>query len=178
MPVTAKRRSSVVATVVVAAIPAVLLAGLAVEWALTRTRAPETPLWRENTFAALRSAPGAPAGWEERWVVAVHPGCPHCRASLASLAAARDRSGAAVEITALIVDAAVPPPDSTVARLPADETRWDARGRWRRRWGHGVYGEVLCFDAAGVLQRVLPPFLDPAEAERHIDALGLTAFPE
>ena len=131
-----------------------------------------------SCFAALRSAPGAPAGWEERWVVAVHPGCPHCRASLASLAAARDRSGAAVEITALIVDAQVPPADSTVAHLPADETRWDARGRWRRAWGHGVYGEVLCFDAAGALRRVLPPFLDPAEAERSIDALGLAAFPD
>lgn len=177
MPVVAKRRSSATAAALVA-IPTVLLAALAIEWVLARSRPHETPRWRERSFAALRSAPGAPAEWDERWVVAVHPGCPHCRVSLASLAAARDRSGAAVEITALIVDAAVPPPDSTVARLPADETRWDARGRWRRGWGHGVYGEVLCFDPAGTLQRVLPPFLDPAEAERRIDALGLAALPE
>ena len=177
MPVSTRRRSFAVPAFLVA-IPAVLLAALAAEWALGRTRPLETPRWRERSFAALRTAPGAPVGWEERWVVAVHPGCTHCRRSLASLAAARDRSGAAVEITALIVDAQVPPPESTVARLPADETRWDARGRWRRRWGHGVYGEVLCFDAAGVLQRVLPPFPDALEAERRIDALGLDAFPE
>ena len=177
MPVIAERRSSVV-TVSLIAIPALLLASLGVDWAIHRGRPREAPHWSERIFVALRAAPGAPAEWEERWVVAVHPGCPHCRASLASLAAARDRSGAAVEITALIVDAGSPPPDSTVAHLPADETRWDARGRWRRAWGHGVYGEVLCFDPAGALRRVLPPFSEPAEAERRITALGLAAFPE
>lgn len=177
MPVIAKRRPSVV-TVSLIAIPAVLLASLGADWAVHRSLPHETPRWNERTFTALRTAPGAPVEWEERWVVAVHPGCPHCRVSLASLAAARDRSGAAVEITALIVDAPAPPPDSIVAHLPADETRWDARGRWRRAWGHGLYGEVLCFDAAGALRRVLPPFLEPADADRRITALGLAAFPE
>ena len=177
MPDTAKRRPSALAVAVVA-LPAALLGVLAVEWAIQRGRPHEMPRWNERTFAALRVAPGAPPEWEERWVVAVHPGCPHCRVSLASLAAARDGSGAAVEITALLVDTAAPPPDSTVAHLPADETRWDARGRWRSAWGHGVYGEVLCFDPAGALRRVLPPFLAPADARRRLTALGLAALPE
>lgn len=177
MPVIAERRSSVV-TVSLIAIPALLLASLGTDWAIHRGRSRAAPRWNEGTFAALRTAPGVPAVWDERWVVAIHPGCPHCRTSLASLAAARDRSGAAVEITALIVDAPAPPPDSIVAHLPADETRWDARGRWRRAWGHGVYGEVLCFDPTGALRRVLPPFSEPADAERRITALGLASFPE
>ncbi len=111
-------------------------------------------------------------------MVAVHPGCPHCRTSLASLAAARERTGAAIEITALIVDAARAPSDSVVAHLPADETSWDANGRWRARWRHGVYGEVLCFDPRGALRRVLPPFMNPVDAERGLIALGLDAWPE
>jgi hypothetical protein len=175
MPVTSRHRPLLVAIVL---IPTGLLLALAVEWTIERGRPHETPLWNDRSFTALRTAPGAPAGWEERWVVAVHPGCPHCRVSLASLAAARDRSGAAVEITALIVDAAAPPSQSMLARLPADETRWDERSRWRRGWGHGVYGEVLCFDPGGALRRVLPPFLDVGDAEQRITALGLAAFTE
>jgi len=171
------RRRSMPATLVLATLLATFVA-LAATWIASRARRAESPRWTSQSFAPLRTAPGAPVGWDERWVVAVHPGCPHCATSLASLAAARERTGAAIEITALIVDAARAPSDSTVARLPADETCWDASGRWRARWRHGVYGEVLCFDARGALLRTIPPFMNAAAAERRLIALGLDAWPD
>ena len=160
------------------AVLSTLLLALAVLWIAARARVTEVPRWSDEEFASLHEAPGAPDGWAERWVVAVEPDCPHCRVSLESVAAARDHSGAAVDVTALIVDAARAPADSTLAMLPADESRWDSGGRWRRSWGHAIYGEVLCFDPAGRLLRVLPPFRDASEARRQLSSLGLDAFPE
>ncbi len=134
------------------------LTGLGVLWLIDRARPREAPRWNEAVFVPLHEAPGAPEGWSERWAVALHPGCPHCRASLVALAEARDRSGAPVRVTALLVDASWPPPDSVLARLEADEIWWDVENRWRRRWGHRVYGETFCFDSTGALTRLLPPF--------------------
>jgi hypothetical protein len=141
------------------------LAGL---WALDRAHPREAPRWEPARFPALHAAPGAAEGWREHWVVAVHPGCPHCRVSLSVLAAARDRSRAAVHVTALLVDVPEPPGDG-LAAMPADEVHWDAEGCWRQRWRHRVYGETFCFDSTGTLIRSLAPF---ARVEEALEALG------
>lgn len=162
----------------VLALPAVALVALGALWAHSRLAPRETPRWTPGEFTALTEARGAPAAWDERWVVAYHPGCPHCAASLASVATARDAALAPIRITALIVDAAAAPAESLLARLPADETWWDSGGRWRGRWRHAVYGEVACFDAHGNLLRILPPFAAETEARRRLATLGLEALPD
>ena len=63
------------------------------------------------------------------------------------------------------VTESLPPGDA----LPADETRWDSSQHWRRRWGHRVYGEVLCFEPDGRLRRTLPPFGDMHDAVRRLE---------
>jgi len=155
---TARGSGTVPVLALVAFIGVVGLAALGTCWAIDRLHARETPRWESDSFIELREAPGAPAVWTERWVVAVHPGCPHCRASLGRLAAARDQNGADIRIVALLVDQPSRSPDSLVRHLPADEVCWDATGRWRKQWGHRVYGEVSCFAPNGRLIRLLPPF--------------------
>lgn len=176
MPLATRRHASGAAAVL--GFIALLFASLGVAWGLSRVQYRERPRWEEAAFPVLRRAPGAAEGWSERWVVAVHPGCPHCRVSLESLAAARDGGAFAVRVTALLVDTPVVPHDSVLVRLPADETRWDSSGRWRTRWGHRVYGEVLCFDSEGGLRRVVPPFGEAAEAARRLAVHGLAGAPE
>jgi hypothetical protein len=155
----------------------VSLAALGALWLLDRTRPRETPRWDSAAFPALRRAPGIADGWRERWVVAVHPGCPHCRASLAALAAARDRSRAEVLVTALVVDEPDRPPDAVLAALPADEACWDSRRIWRDRWRHRVYGEVLCFDSDGKPLRQLAPFDGVEMALETLEDQALTDTP-
>jgi hypothetical protein len=155
----------------------VSLVALGVLWALDRTRPRETPRWDTAAFPALHRAPGAAEGWRERWVVAVHPGCPHCRVSLTALTAARDRSRAEVLVTALVVDEPDRPPDQVLASLPADEACWDSRRIWRDRWRHRVYGEVLCFDAEGEPLRQLAPFDRVETAVETLEAEELTDEP-
>lgn len=136
----------------------VALVALGALWRLDRTRRWEAPRWDTSRYEALgifdRDAPDTP---RETWVVAVHPGCPHCRASLGEALRTRDREGAPLRIAALIVDTPRRPPASLAADLGADQTWWDSQNRWRARWGHRVYGEVLCFDADGALLRELAP---------------------
>jgi hypothetical protein len=154
---------------------AVSLLALGALWAIDRARPREVPGWTSDAFVALHAAPGAPQEWRERWVVAYHPGCPHCRACLASLAAARDRSGAAVCVTALLVDSSAPPADSVLRALPADETWWDERRRWRDRWGQRVYGVIFCFDPGGRLLRELAPVPAVEAAARRLSEFRLDA---
>ncbi len=45
----------------------------------------------------------------------------------------------------------------TLAGLPGAAVWWDARGDWRRRWGHRVYGEVMSCDRAGRFLGTRPP---------------------
>lgn len=139
-------------------------------WSADRTRSRERPRWDETDFIRLTTSRPEPGAWAERWVVAFHPGCPHCANSLASLAAARDRLGARVRVAALLVDVTAAPADSIVAGIPADEVFRDAAGRWRRRWGHRVYGEILCFESDGRLARVLAPFADEHDAASRLNA--------
>lgn len=168
-----------------------LVVCLGTAWALSRVQYRERPRWEEAAFPRLGDAAisartsdpaapprpgdgeGPPVSWREHWIVAVHPGCPHCRVSLESVVAARDVDRATVRLTALLVDTPEVPGDSVLATFGADELRWDRDGRWRRRWGHRVYGEVLCFDAAGKLRRTIPPFSDPNEVTGRFAAHGL-----
>ena len=148
---------------------ALLILALGVSWGLSRVRYRERPRWHEEAFPILHAAPGATSEWSERWAVAVRLGCPHCRVSLESLADARDRFAPNLRVTALLVDTTSPPPDSVLALLPADEACWDSTQRWRRRWGHRVYGEVLCFESDGRLRHTLPPFGDLHDAVRRLE---------
>ena len=92
----------------------------------------------------LRGATAGPVA--ETWLVAVNPACPHCLETHARLAAGAGRGR---RVGALVVDTPRRPGATTLAALAPGPVWWDARGDWRRRWGHRVYGEVLCFDRHG-----------------------------
>ena len=119
------------------------LAALGGLWQLDRSRPRETPRLGEPLvlLRACEFAPGA-----RTWLVAVNPGCPHCRQVLARLAS---RPLPGVRVGALIVDSRSRPSAGAIASLPGAPIWWDASNAWRRRWGHRVYGEVIRFDAAG-----------------------------
>ncbi len=151
-----------------------LLLSLGAAWGLSRVQYRERPRWHDGWFPSLDRGRALPAAYRERWVVAVHPRCGHCLTSLRGLAEARERTGAAVRVTALLVDTGDAPPDGALARTEADESRWDRDGRWRHRWGHRVYGEVMCFDAGSRLRRTLPPLASAGEAVERLAAFGLT----
>ena len=60
-------------------------------------------------------------------------------------------------VGALVVDTPRRPGARALAALAAGPVWWDARDDWRRRWGHRVYGEVLCFDRHGRYLDTRPP---------------------
>ena len=106
-------------------------------WLHARARPAEAPRWPDARTVAL--VPAAPAG-RDRWIVAVNPGCPHCRARLATLDSALAKRPAPPELGVLLVDVARRP-DSLVggARFAAG-VWWDSAGaceesggRMRRR---------------------------------------------
>jgi len=152
-------------------------------WRFDRTRVWESPRWDSAGLIVLRAAdedarPETAGGREavcdadepppaiETWAVAVNPLCELCRASLARGLALCRATHAPVRLAALVVDTPRRPPAATVQALAADELRWDSTGAWRRRWGHRVYGELMCFDRAGHLVRTLAPLSDSL-AVRH-----------
>ena len=152
-------------------------------WCFDRTRAWETPRWDDAGLIELRAAgedaapepaggreavsqEGVPRATIEIWAVAVNPHCELCRASLARGLALRRVAQAPVRLAALVVDTRRRPSPTTVAALAADEMRWDSTGAWRHRWGHRVYGELLCFDRAGGFVRTLAPLSDSLAARR------------
>jgi hypothetical protein len=142
------------------------LVALGALWHLDRNRAWEPPRWNDPRLVIVRSPHRAPAPGET-WVVAIYPGCPHCRLSLERVMAERARTHSPRTIAALIVDTPRRPDAAVLDAIPADEARWDEHGIWRRLWGHRVYGEVLCFDASGRLNRTLQPSGESiADAER------------
>ena len=151
----------------------VALVVLGALWRHDRLRAWESPRWDDARLVVLRI--GASGGGEaETWAVAVNPECAHCRASLARTLAIRGLAPAPVRVAALIVDVARRPASATLATLSVDELRWDSTGTWRHRWGHRVYGELLCFDRAGRLVRTLAPLGDSIaerRAQRLIESL-------
>jgi len=141
------------------------LLALGALWRYDRMRVWESPRWDDARLAVLPGAEGEGAAIET-WAVAVNPECPHCRASLARTLAVRALARAPVRVAALVVDTARRPAAATLAALAVDELRWDSTGTWRRRWGHRVYGELLCFDRSGRFLRTLAPLSDSI-AERH-----------
>jgi hypothetical protein len=163
------------------ALALIALAALCMLWHFDRTHAWESPRWDDRALVVLRSSEPADARPEplggrevaggergvpplETWVVAVNPRCEMCRASLARALALQRAAGARVQCAALVVDTVQRPDAATVLSLGADELRWDSTGVWRHRWGHRVYGEILCFDRAGRFVRTLPPLADSLAA--------------
>ena len=131
-----------------------LFAALLVAWWRDRTRAVETPRWNAREFAPLA---GAADRVGPRWLVAVNPDCPHCRARLAELAR---RGAAAAEHAALgvlVVDTERRPDSLALSSRLTAGVWWDSASVWRKRWGRRVYGEALVFDRDGRLVRVVPP---------------------
>jgi hypothetical protein len=109
------------------------------------------PCWREERFVRLSAV--APPGTGERWVVAVQPACPRCRAALPALIAAAPRASVAV----LLVDTGYHWPADSLAAPGTATVYWDSAGIWRREWRRESYDEILLFDRGGRLERVIPP---------------------
>ena len=141
------------------------LLALGALWHFDRTRTWESPRWNDPALVELRAAPPSPAP-VETWAVAVNPACTLCRGSLGRAHIVREGARAPVRLAVLVVDTRRRPPPVTLASLPADQMRWDSTGAWRRRWGHRVYGELLCFDRAGRFVRTLPPLADSMATRR------------
>ncbi len=160
-----KERRTIVAQWVGWALAGAALVALGALWRYDRMRAWERPRWDDARLITLQGAAGG-GGAVETWAVAVNPDCARCRASLTRALAIRWSARAPVRVAALIVDTARRPASATLAALPADELRWDSTGAWRHRWGHRVYGELLCFDRSGGFVRTLAPLGDPVAARR------------
>lgn len=130
-------------------LPLVAMAALGLVWWHDRGRAWETPRWDERWFPVLRAgAEHARARATERWVVAVNPECSHCLIRLAALDDSLDALRTP-ELVALVVDTPSRPGPQALAAIRAPRVHWDETNRWRVRWGHRAYGEVLRFDEAG-----------------------------
>ena len=112
-------------------------------WHVDRTRLWQTPGLGAPLVLVRAATVDSSAG---TWLVAVNPDCPHCLQALARLIA-RPRPG--LRVGALVVDTPRRPGAAVLAALRVAPLWWDARGDWRRRWGHRVYGQVLCFDPGG-----------------------------
>jgi len=146
-------------------------------WHRDRGRAWEPPRWDPAQFEVLRDSARRGEAFAETWAVVVNPQCPHCRASLARAIAlrARPRVPPPMRLAVLLVDTAHRPDATTAAGPDVDQVWWDARGVWRGRWGHRVYGEVLCFDPAGRPLRTLAPLADSLAAARALELIGALA---
>src|SRR5436853_337955 len=105
-------------------------------------------------------------GSEKRTSFAGRVGWVLAAAAFLALGAVRRVGRAPVRVAAPVVDTKKRPPAATVEALAADELRWDSTGAWRHRWGHRVYGELLCFDRAGRFIRTLAPLSDSLEVRR------------
>ena len=125
-------------------------------WASDRARRWEQPRWSGESFDMLHAMPGKdPRG--ERWAMAVNPRCPSCLGALWRLHAAWARQSEPAELVALIVDTPGRPDRRALRRLPPISVWWDRENRWRRRWGHRLYGELLQFDGSGRHLRTIAP---------------------
>ena len=146
------RRGAVI--LVIAALGIGLLGGV---WLHRRYSREPAPRWNDAEFVRLAPAEvtsGAVAD-RELWVLPLNPSCSHCTSRLAEF---RARAGGhdGNRLVVLIVDAPRRPDTSTIERLGEGvEVWWDARSIWRGRWGYRVYGEPLCFDAAGGFLRIM-----------------------
>ena len=117
------------------------------------------PFWDPARFTCLAGAPAAAAS--RTWMVAVNPGCPHCRASLPQVTALARAEHPVPELEVLLVDTPERPSADSVRTLPASIVWWDSAGIWRRSWRRTTYGEILVFDAGGRLVEARPPVTNP-----------------
>jgi hypothetical protein len=118
-------------------------------WASDRARRWERPRWNRESFEPLRAVPLVEPRGMARWVVVVNPRCPSCLETLWRLHHTWSRHAAGEQLVALIVDTPVRPDPRALRRLPPIPLWWDRENRWRRRWGHRLYGELIQFDVAG-----------------------------
>jgi hypothetical protein len=129
------------------AIAIVLFAALGVTWWRDRMKRVEVPRFEASMFTPVMAA--EPLDGRERWIVAVHLGCPHCTQHLDALAARIAARPSPPALGALLVDEPdVPAADVLERRLPAG-VWWDREQVWRERWGRRVYGETFRFDRDG-----------------------------
>ena len=124
-------------------------------WVSDRARRWERPRWSSESFDLLRAMPRVEPRGEAQWVVVVNPRCPSCLSSLWRLHATWTRHTTREELVALIVDTPVRPDPRTLHGLPPIPVWWDRENRWRRRWGHRLYGELLQFDGSGRYLRTI-----------------------
>jgi hypothetical protein len=117
------------------------------------------PSWDPARFSRLKGTPAAAAS--RTWMVAINPGCPHCRASLPQVAAEASRAQPAPALAVLLVDTTERPSADSLEALPAATVWWDSAGVWRRIWRRSAYGEVLVFGATGRLIEARPPVAAP-----------------
>lgn len=132
---------------------AVLLGGW---WARDRGRHWEPPRWDRQAFVPLRAGADAGPATRTLWVVTINPRCPSCLATLRRLHAAWTRRARAQDLVALIVDSPARPGPRALRAIPPIPVWWDRENRWRQRWGHRLYGELLEFDASGTYRRSIP----------------------
>lgn len=128
---------------------ALLLLALGVAWAWSRLRPVETPRWLPARFVELRPATASEA--RERWIVAVHPGCPSCERHLAWLSARVASRAAHPALGVLVVDQPTRPSAVAFGDSRIAGVWWDSAGVWRRAWGRGRYGETYRFGPGGEL---------------------------
>ena len=124
-------------------------------WASDRARSWERPRWSSASFELLRPRPPIDTGGGVRWVMAINPRCPSCLRSLWRIHAAWSRRPGREGLVALIVDTPARPDARSLRRLPPIAVWWDRENRWRRRWGHRLYGELLQFDGSGQYVRTI-----------------------
>jgi hypothetical protein len=123
-------------------------------WLSERLTPHPTPRFDAARFATVTAPRETLQAGGERWLVAVNPGCPHCREHLALLAsplAHRSASGPPPLLSVLVVDWPKRPTAEAeeLSRLAPGGVWWDSARVWRGEWKHGAYAEVLVFDAQG-----------------------------
>lgn len=140
---------------IIAAAGVIAVALLGAWWASDRVQRWERPRWSRESFEPLRVTPPVGRPSSGLRVVATNPRCSRCITTVWRLYDARARQGWPEELVVLIVDTPARPDPRALRRLPPIPVWWDRENRWRRRWGHRLYGELLQFDATGRYLRTI-----------------------
>ncbi|MFN8589654.1 MAG: hypothetical protein U0704_17845 [Candidatus Eisenbacteria bacterium] len=135
----------------------VLFVAIGLLWWRDRTRVWEAPRWDETRWVAIAPATAPVPASGRRLLIAVHPGCSHCRTRLAQLAAEGAADSLGAPLAALLVDVEPRPGRVELGTPLPGGIWWDSAGAWRNAWGRRVYGEGYVFTAGGALERVVPP---------------------